>query len=151
MKSYRIHVYAAFKKIAWLSVRALLLTVCLLFFSSCATKEFERVRYYPDVKGLNKGRSLGEPAFMPNVEYPENEWEKMREGWVFLLVDVTPDGRPFNITLVRYEPSQSFVAPAMEAMKNMRFNPYPNTNAPEVVSDYYVLINFTAEKRPYPG
>ncbi|TVZ37122.1 TonB-like protein [Alteromonadaceae bacterium 2753L.S.0a.02] len=96
---------------------------------------------------LNDGIDIGSPIVTPSINFPKEEYERLREGWVLVQADLGLRGELTNIVVKSYSPSESFVPPAIEYASKVRYAPYKENGRLVILERHFFLVKFLLKKR----
>ncbi|MFV0573996.1 MAG: energy transducer TonB [Vibrio sp.] len=101
--------------------------------------------------GVNVGGDIGGqsdamPLYRAEPAYPPRMLRRKIEGFVVMKFTINEQGRPEDIQLVQAEPSQAFVRPAMQALRNWKYQPKVVNGQAVKQSGQQVKIEFKINK-----
>jgi len=90
------------------------------------------------------------PKQIAKPSYPEHENLQRIEGWVSLGFMVDPQGKPFEVTVLRSTGNKTFENLAVKAIEQSTFEP-GSLNGQPIESSYELKFQFTNENITAPG
>ena len=110
----------------------LLVSTILLF--SCASKTTVPDLSPPEIDMYT--HMAATPIAVVNPKYPRKAARKRIEGWVYFEFELTQEGVPKNIKVVKSFPDDMFDESAIDAIKQWRFKVIPKS------TNYNYLLEF---------